>query len=86
MIYCYCSSPPPPPSIPFSTTGGSLYLWFGCVSDRVVELLTQVLWLLKFLEKKSWCSRLHVQSATDLFSQNLVYLLVHLMRQSLIYK
>ena len=27
--------------------------------------LVQVLWLLKFLQKKFWCSHLHVRSAID---------------------
>ena len=50
---------------------------FGCVSVRAIELLMQVLWLLKFLQKKSWCSSLHVKFAIDQFSQSLIYLLVH---------
>ena len=56
---------------------------FGCVRVRAVELLMQVLWLLK---KKLWCSSLHVRSAIDQFSQSLIHLLVNLMGQSLIYK
>ena len=68
------------------------YIWpeifeayiFGCVSVRAVELLTQVLWILKFLHKKSWWSRLHVRSAIDRFSHSLIHLLVDLMGQSLI--
>ena len=59
---------------------------FSCVNVRAVELLTQVLWLLKFLQKKSWWFHLHVRSAIDQFSQSLFHLLVHLMEQSLIYK
>ena len=59
---------------------------FGFVNVRALELLTQVLWLLKFLQKKSWWSCLHVRSATDQFSQSLIHLLVNLMEQSLIYK
>ena len=59
---------------------------FGCVSVRALELLTQVLWLLKFLQKKSWWSCLHVRSAIDRFAQSLIHLLVNLMGQSLIYK
>ena len=45
---------------------------FDCVSIKAVELLAQVLWLLKFLQKKSWCSHLHVRSAIDRFSQSLI--------------
>ena len=59
---------------------------FGCVSVSALELLTQVLWLLKFLETKSWCSRLHVRSSLDRFSQRLIHLLVNLMGQSYTYK
>ena len=59
---------------------------FDCVSVKALELLTQVLWLLKFLQKKSWWSCLQVRSAIDRFSQSLIHLLVNLMRQSLIYK
>ena len=59
---------------------------FACVNVRALELLTQVLWLLKFLQKKSWCSHFHMRSAIDRFSQSLIHLLVHLMGQSLIYK
>ena len=58
----------------------------GCVSVRALELLTQVLWLLKFLQKESWRSCLHVRSAIDRFSQSLIHLLVNLVGQSLIYK
>ena len=47
-----------------------------CVSIRAVELLAQVLWLMKFLQKKSWCSHLHVISAIDRFSQSLIHWLV----------
>ena len=34
---------------------------FGCISISTIEL---VLWLLKFFQKKSCCSDLHVKSAT----------------------
>ena len=57
---------------------------FVYVSVRTVELLLQVLWLLKFLQKKTWCSCLHIRSAIDQFSQSLIHLFVHLMGQSLI--
>ena len=53
---------------------------FGCVTVRAVELLTQVFWLRKFLQKKSWCSCLQVRFAIELFSQSLIYLLVDLVR------
>ena len=57
----------------------------GCVSVRALEFLTQVLWLLKFLQKESWLFCLHVRSAIDRFSQSLIHFLVNLMGQSLIY-
>ena len=38
---------------------------FVCVNVRTLELLTQVLWLLKFLQNKCCCFHLHVRSATD---------------------
>ena len=50
----------------------------GCVSARVLELLMQVLLLLKF---ESWLSCLHVRSAIDRFSQSLIHLLVNLVGQ-----
>ena len=59
---------------------------FGCVSVRALELLTQVLRLLKFLQKKSWWPCLHVRSTIDRIAQSLIHLLVNLMGQSLIYK
>ena len=59
---------------------------FACVNVRVLELLTQVLWLLKVLQKKSWWSCLHVRFAIVRFSHSLIHLLVDLMGQSLIYK
>ena len=59
---------------------------FGCVTVRALELLKQVLWLLKFLQKKSWWSYLHVRSAIDRFAQSLIHLLVDLTGQSLVYK
>ena len=59
---------------------------FGYVSVRVIELLAQVLWLLKFLQKKCWCSHLHVRSAIGQFSQSLIHLLVDFIGQSMIYK
>ena len=59
---------------------------FGCVSVRALELLTQVLWQLKFLQKKSWWSCLHVRSAIDRFAQSLIHLFVNFMGQSLIYR
>ena len=52
-------------------------------SIRAIELLTQVLWLLKFLQK---ISRLHVRFVIDQVSQSLIRLFVHLMGQSLIHK
>ena len=58
----------------------------GCINVRALELLTQVLWLLKFLQKESWQFCLLVRSAIDRFSQSLIHLLVNLMGQSLIYK
>ena len=58
---------------------------FGCVSVRVLGLLMQVLWLLKFLQK-SWWSCLRVKSAIDQFTQSLNHFLVDLMGHSLIYK
>ena len=45
---------------------------FGCVSIRALELLIQVLWLLKFPQKKFCCSHLHVRSAIVQFSQSLI--------------
>ena len=57
---------------------------FICVNVRTLELLTLVLWLLKFLQKKSWCSHLHVRSAIDRFSQSLIHLLVNFMGQSMV--
>ena len=59
---------------------------FGYVSISALELLMQPCWILKFLQKKSWCSHLHVRSAIYQFSESLIHLLIHLMRQSLIYK
>ena len=59
---------------------------FGCVSVRALELLTQVLWLLKFLQKESWWSCLHVRSDIYRFTQSLIHLLVNLMGQSLYIK
>ena len=59
---------------------------FGCVGGRALKVLTQVLWLLKFLRKKYWWSCLHVRSAIDRFAQSLIHFLVNLMGQSLIYK
>ena len=56
----------------------------GCVSVRALELLMQVSWLLKILQKESWQSCLHVRSAIDRFSQCLIHLLVNLVGQSLI--
>ena len=38
---------------------------FVYVSVKAMKLLTQILWLLKFLQKISFCSYLHVRSATD---------------------
>ena len=58
---------------------------FGWVSVRAVTLLMQVLYLMKFLQKKSWCSCLHVRSAIDQLSESLIYWLVDLMGQSMIY-
>ena len=58
----------------------------GCVSVRALKFLTQVLWLLNFLQKESWQSCLHVRSAIDRFAQSLIHLLVNLVRQSLMYK
>ena len=60
------------------------YIIGCCISAGDIELLTQVLWLLKFLQKKSWCLRLHVRATIDGFSQSMIHLLVDLMRQSLI--
>ena len=57
---------------------------FVCVNVRILELLTQVLWLLKFLQNKSWCFHLHVRSAIDRFSQSFIYLLVNFMGQSMV--
>ena len=54
----------------------------GCVTVRAVELLKQVLWLLKFLQKKFWCSNLHVRSAIDQFSPRSIHFLVDLVGQS----
>ena len=59
---------------------------FGCVSVRALELLTQALWLLEFLQKKSRCSHLHVRSPIDRFSQSLIHLFVDVIGQSWIYK
>ena len=44
-----------------------------------LEFLTQVLWVLKFPQKESWQSCLHVRSAIDRFAQSLIHLLVDLM-------
>ena len=60
--------------------------FFGCVSVRALDILTQVVWLLKFLHKKSWWSCLRLRSTIDRFAQSLIQLLVNLMGQSLIYK
>ena len=57
---------------------------FICVNVSSLELLTQVLWLLKLLQKKSWFFHLHVRSAIDRFSQSLIHLLVNFMGQSMI--
>ena len=59
---------------------------FGLVSVKALELLTQALWLLELLQKKSWCSHLHVRSPIDRCSQSLIHLLVNLMEQPWIYK
>ena len=73
----YSSPPPPSPSPLHTHQHNQLHVAiifetyvFGCVSVRAVELLTQVLWLLKFLQTKSWCSHLHVRSAITRFSQS----------------
>ena len=54
----------------------------GCITVSAIELLTQVVWLLKFLQKKFWCSDLHVRSAIDRFSPHSIHFLVNLMGQS----
>ena len=59
---------------------------FACVNVKTLKLLMQILWLQKFLQKKSWCSHLYVRSAIDRFSQSLIHLFVDLMGQSLINK
>ena len=59
---------------------------FGYVSVSALELLTQVLWVLNFIQKESWWSFLHVRSAIDRFTQSLIHLLVNVMGQSLIYE
>ena len=87
----YSSPPSPSPSQPRSrnrvhTARNFKAYIVGCVSVRVLEFLTQVLWLLKFLQKESWRSCLHVRSAIDRFAQSLIHLRVNLVGQSLIYK
>ena len=37
---------------------------------------------MKFLQKKRWCSRLHVRSTIDRFSESLTLWLMDLIRQS----
>ena len=59
---------------------------FDCVSVRAVELLTQVLWLLKFLQKKFWFSHLYVRSTINRFFPSSIHFLADLMGQSWIYK
>ena len=85
------SSPSPSPSQPCYRNRAHTARIFeayivGCVSVRALEFLTQVLWVLKFPQKESWRSCLHVRSAIDRFAQSLIHLLVDLMGQSLIYK
>ena len=58
---------------------------FGCIGVRTVELATQVLWLLKFLQRKPWISSLLVRAAIRRLSQSLNHLLVDFKGQSLIY-
>ena len=79
----------PPPSHthlhnrPHTAQNSEAYI-FACVNVRTLELLTQALWLIKFLQKKYRCSHLHVRSTIDRFSQSLIHLLVDLIEQSLI--
>ena len=58
---------------------------FGCIGVRTVELATQVLSLLKFLQRKPWSSSLLVRAAIRQLSQSLNHLLLDFKGQSLIY-
>ena len=52
---------------------------FGCVTVRAVELITQVLWLLKFLQKKFCCCHLYGRFTIGRFSPSLIHFYVDLM-------